>query len=119
MVANVLEGMEHEEATRLAGLSRSAAYEWHNRYEVDGIEGCATGRSSLRHGLWIQCHDAPAAYDTEADTVFVWFGPEGTKSAWTQEVALGILLDFDCDGRVIGIDVLDGSERMTRPRAAA
>src|SRR6266581_1497277 len=23
----------------LAGLSRSAAYEWHNRYEEDGIEG--------------------------------------------------------------------------------
>jgi len=24
---------------RLAGLSRSAAYEWHNRYEEEGIEG--------------------------------------------------------------------------------
>src|SRR5205807_10115033 len=35
----MLEGMEHEEAARLAGLSRSAAYEWHNRYEEDGIEG--------------------------------------------------------------------------------
>src|ERR1700731_256773 len=34
-----LEGMEHEEAARSAGLSRSAAYEWHNRYEEDGIEG--------------------------------------------------------------------------------
>ena len=32
MIANLLEGMEHEEAARLAGLSRSAAYEWHNRY---------------------------------------------------------------------------------------
>ena len=32
-------GMEHEAAARLAGLSRSAAYEWHNRYEEDGIEG--------------------------------------------------------------------------------
>jgi DNA-directed RNA polymerase specialized sigma24 family protein len=31
MIANLLEGMEHEEAARLAGLSRSAAYEWHNR----------------------------------------------------------------------------------------
>ena len=39
MIANLLEGMEHEEAARLAGLSRSAAYEWHNRYEEDGIEG--------------------------------------------------------------------------------
>src|SRR3954465_6519527 len=39
MIANMLEGMEHEEAARLAGLSRSAAYEWHNRYEEDGVEG--------------------------------------------------------------------------------
>ena len=39
MIANMLEGMEHEEAARLAGLSRSATYEWHNRYEEDGLEG--------------------------------------------------------------------------------
>jgi putative transposase len=39
MIANMLEGMKHEEAARLAGLSRSAAYEWHNRYEEEGIEG--------------------------------------------------------------------------------
>ena len=39
MIANLLEGMEHEDAARLAGLSRSAAYEWHNRYEEDGIAG--------------------------------------------------------------------------------
>src|ERR1700732_558019 len=38
MIANLLEGMEHEEAARLAGLSRSAAY-GHNRYEEEGIEG--------------------------------------------------------------------------------
>src|SRR5207248_11698130 len=39
MIANMLEGMEHQEAARRAGLSRSAAYEWHNRYEEGGIEG--------------------------------------------------------------------------------
>src|SRR5207302_123993 len=39
VIANLLEGMEHEEAARLCGLSRSAAYEWHNRYEEGGIEG--------------------------------------------------------------------------------
>src|SRR5580693_748076 len=43
MIANLLEGMEHEEAARLAGLSRSAAYEWHNRYEEEGIEGLHGG----------------------------------------------------------------------------
>jgi transposase len=39
MIANLLEGMEPEEAARLAGLGRTAAYEWHNRYEEDGVEG--------------------------------------------------------------------------------
>src|SRR5205807_4904293 len=39
LIANMLEGLKHEEAARLAGLSRSAADEWHNRYEEDGIEG--------------------------------------------------------------------------------
>jgi transposase len=29
MIAKLLEGMEHEEAARLAGLSQSTAYEWH------------------------------------------------------------------------------------------
>ena len=44
MIANLLEGMEHEEAARLAGLSRSAAYEWHNRHEEDGIAGLRAHR---------------------------------------------------------------------------
>jgi transposase len=39
LIASMLEGMEHEAAARLAGLSRSAAYEWHNCYEEEGIEG--------------------------------------------------------------------------------
>jgi uncharacterized protein YuzE len=58
------------------------------------------------------------SYDPEADAMFVWFGPEG-KSADTEEVAPGIMLDFDSDGRVIGIEVLNVSERMARPKAAA
>src|ERR1700730_16993336 len=39
MIANLLEGMEHEEGARLAGVSRSAGYGWHNRYEEEGMEG--------------------------------------------------------------------------------
>jgi uncharacterized protein YuzE len=58
-------------------------------------------------------------YDPEADAMFLWFGPEGMTSARTKEVAPGIMLDFDAGGRVIGIEVLDVSERMTRPQAAA
>jgi uncharacterized protein YuzE len=58
-------------------------------------------------------------YDPDADAMFVWFGPEGVKSAETEEVAPGIMLDFDSDGRVIGIEVLGVSGRMMRPKAAA
>jgi uncharacterized protein YuzE len=59
------------------------------------------------------------SYDPEADAMFIWFGPEGVKSAGTKEVAPGVMLDFDSDGRVIGIEVLDVSERMIKSEAAA
>lgn len=59
------------------------------------------------------------SYDPEADALFVWFGPEGVGSVETQEVAPGIMLDFDAEGRVIGIEVLDVSERMSQKKAAA
>ncbi len=59
------------------------------------------------------------SYDPEADAMFVWFGPEGVKSVGTEEVAPGIMLDFDSDGRAIGIEVLDVSERMIKSEAAA
>ncbi|HEY3910199.1 MAG TPA: DUF2283 domain-containing protein [Stellaceae bacterium] len=60
-----------------------------------------------------------SSYDPEADAMFVWFAPAGVKSAETEEVAPGVMLDFDSDGRVIGIEVLDVSARMVRPQAAA
>ena len=59
------------------------------------------------------------SYDPEADAMFVWFGPEDAKSVETEEVAPGIMLDFDDRGEVIGIEVLYVSERMTKPKAAA
>ena len=58
------------------------------------------------------------SYDPEADAIFLWFGPEGTTSARTEEVAPGILLDYDESGRVIGVEVLDVIQRMAKPRAA-
>ncbi len=63
-------------------------------------------------------------YDRETDAIFVWFGPEDEKSTHAEEVAPGILRDFDAGGRVsgievIGIDVLDVGERMKDRQAAA
>jgi uncharacterized protein YuzE len=59
------------------------------------------------------------SYDPDADAMFVWFAPEGTKSASTTEVAPGILLDYDAAGNVIGIEVLDVRQRMTEQRGKA
>jgi uncharacterized protein YuzE len=58
-------------------------------------------------------------YDPEADAMFVWFGPEGIKSFETEEVAPGIMLDFDEKGDVIGIEVLYVSRRMAATKVAA
>ncbi len=38
------------------------------------------------------------SYDPEADAMFVWFGPDCVKSAETEEVAPGIMLDLDARG---------------------
>jgi uncharacterized protein YuzE len=59
------------------------------------------------------------SYDPEADATFIWFGPEDAKSAEVREVAPGVMLDLDGDGRVIGVEVLDVSERMISPQKAA
>ena len=47
MIANLLEGMEHEEAARLAGLSRSAAYEWLTAMKRTALPDCVTGRARV------------------------------------------------------------------------
>ena len=58
------------------------------------------------------------SYDPEADAIFLWFGPEGTTSARTVEVAPGVLLDYDENDRVIGVEVFDVRRRMAKPQAA-
>jgi uncharacterized protein YuzE len=58
-------------------------------------------------------------YDPEADAFAVHFAPKGAYVE-SEEVAPGVILDFDADGQVIGIEVLDVRKRMTaRPAADA
>jgi uncharacterized protein YuzE len=53
------------------------------------------------------------SYDPEADAMFIWLAPDSVKSVDTQEVAPGIMLDFDAEGRVIGIEILDVRDRVS------
>lgn len=55
-------------------------------------------------------------YDPDADAFAVHFGPKDTY-ATSEEVASGVLLDFDADGKVIGIEVLNVRSRMAARKA--
>ncbi len=49
-------------------------------------------------------------YDSVRDLLYVWFGVPGEKAARTETVAPGVHADFDGQGRLIGLEVLDASE---------
>jgi uncharacterized protein YuzE len=47
-----------------------------------------------------------ATYDPEVDAISVRFAPEGAHYVESEEVAPGVVLDYDTDGRVIGVELL-------------
>lgn len=49
-------------------------------------------------------------YDPETDSLYIDLNAK--PSADSREVAEGLVLDFDADGRVVGIDVQHASEIM-------
>jgi uncharacterized protein YuzE len=52
------------------------------------------------------------SYDPVADALAVHFGPAGACLE-SEEVAPGIILDFDAQGNVIGVEVLDVQKRAS------
>lgn len=51
-------------------------------------------------------------YDPQADALYVRIAPKGTTVAETREVQPGVMMDFDAEGRLIGIEVLDVERRQ-------
>jgi len=49
-------------------------------------------------------------YDSERDLLYIYLGDETKKSVETLTIKEGVFADFDKDGRLIGIEVLDASE---------
>jgi uncharacterized protein YuzE len=49
-------------------------------------------------------------YDSVRDLLYIWFGLPGEKAAKTETVVPGVHADFDREGRLLGIEVLDASE---------
>ena len=58
-------------------------------------------------------------YDPEADAMSIWFAAAGIRATPTEEVASGVLLNFDSSGQVLGIEVLGvrGRSRTVEPAA--
>ncbi len=52
------------------------------------------------------------SYDPEADAFAARFAPAGAATVETREAAPGVMLDFDADGNVIGIEVLSIRQRI-------
>ncbi len=51
-------------------------------------------------------------YDAERDLLYIYFADAEKKSAETVTIKPGVYADFDKDGKLIGIEVIDASELM-------
>jgi uncharacterized protein YuzE len=49
-------------------------------------------------------------YDSTRDLLYVWFSMPGEQAAKTETITPGVHADFDGQGRLIGLEILDASE---------
>jgi uncharacterized protein YuzE len=49
-------------------------------------------------------------YDAEADALYVRFSE--TPVVESEEVSDGVVLDFDADGRIVAIELIDASKHL-------
>ena len=58
-----------------------------------------------------------ATYDADADIVMVYFGK--TKYHSSEEIHPGIIVDFDADGRMISLEILNAKAKLTQGALAS
>ena len=51
------------------------------------------------------------AYDPEANAAYIRFSREPVEES--EEVSVGIVLDYDADGRIVGMEVLDARAHLS------
>ncbi len=54
-------------------------------------------------------------YDPEVDVLRILFS--NTEIEESEETKPGVILDYDNEGNVVGMEVLDASKRMENPRS--
>ena len=63
------------------------------------------------YGIWRGGGNLRITYDAQADAVYIYL-TERIKEPETREVDDDIILDFDAQERLVGIEVLDASKRL-------
>ena len=53
-----------------------------------------------------------SSYDTEADTLYIYLQPKGTKAAGTMQISDTMMADVDGIGNLVGIEILFYSQRF-------
>ena len=51
------------------------------------------------------------AYDPEANAAYIRFSAEPVEES--EEVSAGIVLDYDAEGRIVGMEVLDARSHLS------
>ena len=59
--------------------------------------------------------EVKVTYDQEVDVLMVVFS--GAKVQESDEDKPGVILDYDQDGNVVGLEILNASKRVENPRA--
>ena len=54
-------------------------------------------------------------YDAEVNVVRIVFSDASIEES--DEEKPGVILDYDAEGNIIGIEILDASQRITNPRS--
>jgi uncharacterized protein YuzE len=56
-----------------------------------------------------------ATYDSKTDVLCIFFSNSPIEES--DEDKPGMILDYDKDGDIVGLEILDASKRMENPRA--
>jgi uncharacterized protein YuzE len=63
----------------------------------------------------LEAHAVKVTYDPQVDVLRIVFSDISVEES--DEEKPGVILDYDKDGNIVGLEILDASERVENPRS--